>query len=86
MPHYVTDKFLTGTTSPYDEQCRIIENSEEDVSSHYGICHSSILNQSWYFHVIGGLPGDDVLEGLLKYKAKEFIKDAVLYERYNNDT
>ena len=26
----------------------------------------------------------DVLEGLLQYEAKEFIKHAVLYERYNN--
>ena len=39
--------------------------------------------------MIGGLPGDaihDVLEELLQYEAKEFIKHAVLYERYSTDT
>jgi hypothetical protein len=34
--------------------------------------------------VVGGLPGDamhDVLEGLLQYEAKEFLKHAILNER-----
>jgi hypothetical protein len=61
-----------------------MENSEEDISSQFGICHSSILNKSRYFHVVGGLPGDamhDVLEGLLQYEAKEFLKHVILNER-----
>ena len=60
-------------------------NDEEDVAVETGICHASILNQSKYFHVVGGLPGDamhDILEGVLQYEAKKFLKHAILDEKY----
>ena len=55
------------------------------MSPQFGVCFSSILNQSRYFHVIGGLPGDamhNVLEGLLQYEVKEFLKHIIFDERY----
>lgn len=73
------------TPHGYDNNCTAIENSAVDISSVYGINHRSILNQSRYFHVIGGLPGDamhDVLEGVLQYEAKEFLKYAINEQRY----
>lgn len=73
------------TPHGYDNNCTAIENSAVDISSVYGINHRSILNQSRYFHVIGGLPGDamhDVLEGVLRYEAKEFLKYAINEQRY----
>ena len=63
----------------YDRHCTAIETSDDDLSSQYGINLRSILNQSHYFHVIEGLPGDamhDVLEGLLQYEVKELLKYA----------
>lgn len=64
----------------YDQHCTAIETSDDDLSSQYGINLRSVLNQSRYFHVIEGLPGDamhDVLEGLLQYEVKELLKYAI---------
>ena len=64
----------------YDQQCTAIENSDDDISSQYGINLRSILNQSRYFHVIEGLPGDamhDVLEGSLLFEIKELLKHLI---------
>ena len=69
----------------YDQHCTAIENSDDDLSSQYGINLRSILNQSRYFHVIEGLPGDamhDVLEGLLQYEVKELLKYAVNEQQF----
>ena len=72
----------------YDQQCTAIENSDDDLSSQYGINLRSILNQSRYFHVIEGLPGDamhDVLEGLLQYEVKELLKYAINEQHFTLD-
>jgi len=69
----------------YNDQCRHIQNSDIDVTSQYGICQPSILNQSRYYHVIGSLPGDamhDILEGVLQYECKEFLKYAISDAKY----
>lgn len=69
----------------YDQQCIAIETSDVDISSHFGINVRSILNQSRYFHVIEGLPGDamhDVLEGLLQYEVKELLKYTINEQQF----
>ena len=69
----------------YDQHCTAIETSDDDISSQYGIHLRSILNQSRYFHVIEGLPGDamhDVLEGLLQYEVKELLKYAINEQQF----
>lgn len=61
-----------------------MENSEIDLSTIYGINFRSVLNNSRYFHVIGGMPGDamhDVLEGILQYETKEFLKYCIREEQ-----
>ncbi|EDO36381.1 predicted protein [Nematostella vectensis] len=69
----------------YNQNCIEIENAEEDITQQYGINQRSILNFTRYFHVVGGLPGDtmhDVLEGLLQYEVKEFLKYAMYEKRF----
>ena len=50
----------------------------------YGLKRRSVLNNSRFFHVIGGLPADamhDVLEGVLQYHTKELLKYYILDEK-----
>ena len=60
----------------YELQCeRLIQG--EHFQKTYGLNHRSILNDSRYYHVVGGLPADamhDVLEGVLHYTIKEVLK------------
>ena len=79
------DDFQLRTKEMYDQQCTAIENSVIDISSQFGINLRSALNQSRYFHVIEGLPGDamhDVLEGLLQYEVKELLKYAIYEQQF----
>lgn len=65
--------------------CTSIELSDADVTGVYGINHRSILNPSCYFHEVEGLPGDamhDVLEGVLLYETKEFLKYVINEQSY----
>ena len=42
------------------------------------------LNQSRYYHVVGGMPGDcmhDVLEGVLQYEVKELLLQLIKVKR-----
>lgn len=78
------DDFQLRTRGGYNN-CTSIENSDADITGVYGINHRSILNQSRYFHVVGGLPGDamhDVLEGVLQYEAKEYLKYTINEQKY----
>ena len=63
-------------------QCqRLTGNQQCHFSRTYGLNKRSILNDSRYFHVIGGLPPDamhDVLEGVLQYAVKEILKIYIL--------
>ncbi len=57
----------------------------EYFSKTYGISRQSILNQSRFFHVIGGLPTDamhDILEGLLQYETKEMLKQFIKVDSF----
>ena len=79
------DDFQLRTRAMYDQQCIAIETSDVDIFSHFGINVRSILNQSRYFHVIEGLPGDamhDVLEGLLQYEVKELLKYTINEQQF----
>lgn len=60
----------------HDRHCDLIEQDEE-MGKLYGVRRKSILNNSRYYHVVDGLPGDamhDVLEGVLQYNCKEMLK------------
>lgn len=42
------------------------------------------MNDSKYYHVVGGLPADamhDVLEGVLQYHTKELLKFCILEQK-----
>jgi hypothetical protein len=50
-----------------------------------GVNRKSILNNSRYFHVVDGLPGDamhDILEGVLQYECKEMLKVFIFVEKH----
>ena len=67
---------MLRTKQSYELQCeRLIQG--EHFQKTYGLNHRSILNDSRYYHVVGGLPADamhDVLEGVLHYTIKEVLK------------
>lgn len=51
----------------------------------YGLNNRSILNDSRYYHVVGGLPADamhDILEGVLHYTIKEVLKVFIIDQRF----
>lgn len=57
----------------------------EHFSKAYGINRRSVLNESHYYHVVGGLPPDvmhDILEGVLQYEVKEMLKKYIKVEHH----
>ena len=64
------------------EKEKVLRNSVKDwfranTLKKYGLNNHSILNDSRYYHVVGGLPADamhDILEGVLHYTVKEVLK------------
>jgi hypothetical protein len=55
----------------------------EHFSKTFGVNRISILDDSRFFSVIGGLPTDaihDILEGVLHYEMKEMLKDFIKAE------
>ena len=71
------------TKAGYEEQCRLLQNGEH-FSYVYGINRVCLLNQSRYYHVVGGLPGDcmhDILEGVLQYEVKELLLQLIKVKR-----
>lgn len=77
---------LIRTSEQHDQQCIEVEEDPE-VSIDYGVNFGSILNQSRFYHVVGGLPGDamhDILEGCLQYECKELLKYLITERKYFN--
>ena len=69
--------FVLRTKEGHDKQCDDVLLYGEHFSKTYGINRKPVLNESRYFHVIGGLPADimhDILEGVLQYEVKELLK------------
>lgn len=69
----------------YNNNCTSIELSDADVTGVYGINHRSILNQSRYLYEVEGFLGDtmhNVLEGVLQYETKEFLKYVINEQSY----
>ena len=76
---------MLRTPESYDQHCEEISAFGEYFSKTYGINRRSILNNSRFFHVVGGLPTDvmhDILEGALHYEMKEMLKDFIKNEAY----
>ena len=68
---------MLRTRESHEKQCGEVQAYGEHFSKTYGINRKSILNDSWFYHVVGGLPADimhDILEGVLQYEAKEMLK------------
>ncbi|XP_028418114.1 uncharacterized protein LOC114543241 [Dendronephthya gigantea] len=77
--------FVLRTKEDYKDQINQVETYGEHFSKTYGLNRRSILNESDYYHVIGGLPPDimhDILEGVLQYETKEMLKHYIKVERY----
>lgn len=75
---------MLRTRESYDQQCINIPQSEH-FQYVYGINRRSILTNSLYYHVIGGMPGDamhDVLEGVLQYEVKELLLQLIRVRKY----
>jgi hypothetical protein len=77
--------FILRTKAGHNHQCLQVEQNV-DLSKTYGVNRrKSILNNSRYFHVVDGLPGDaihDILEGVLQYECKEMLKVFIFEEKY----
>ncbi|XP_028394435.1 uncharacterized protein LOC114518624 [Dendronephthya gigantea] len=67
-------------------QCQRLNRELKDYFSRsYGLNRRSLLNDSRYFHVIGGLPQDamhDILEGVLQYCVKEVLKVYIMEKKF----
>ena len=77
--------FVLRTKESYNSQCNQVITYGEHFSKTYGINRKSILNESDFYHVVGGLPPDimhDILEGVLQYKIKEMLKNYIKVENY----
>ena len=79
---------MLRTKQSYELQCeRLLQG--EHFQKTYGLNHCSILNDSRYYHVVGGLPAGamhDVLEGVLHYTIKEVLKVFIIKQQlYNLD-
>ncbi|XP_046863109.1 uncharacterized protein LOC124456810 isoform X2 [Xenia sp. Carnegie-2017] len=78
------DDFFLRTVQGYNEQCQKLDQGEHFKKT-YGLNQFSLLNNSKYYHVIGGLPPDamhDILEGVLQYIVKELLKEFIFEKRY----
>ena len=67
------------TREAYDGHCQLVQE-DPSFGSTYGIKRSCILNESRYFHVIGGLEVDimhDQLEGVLPLHVKLLLKQYI---------
>ncbi|XP_028407455.1 uncharacterized protein LOC114530067 [Dendronephthya gigantea] len=72
--------FTLRTPQSYEDHCAQISTYGEYFSKAYGINRRSVLNDSRFFNVVGGLPTDvmhDILEGTLHYKMKEMLKEFI---------
>lgn len=70
------DEFTLRTKVGHACHCQLLEHGDH-FSRTYGVNNWSLLNDSRYFHVIDGLPGDamhDILEGVLPYVVKNILK------------
>jgi hypothetical protein len=69
----------------YNTQCQHVLAYGEHFSKAYGINRKSVLNDSNFYHVVGGMPPDvmhDILEGVLQYEVKEMLKHFIKVEHY----
>lgn len=68
--------FQLRTKQGHNRHCDMVAN-DPSLSSAYGVKRASILNQSCYFHVVGGLDLDimhDQLEGVLPLQIKMLLR------------
>ncbi|XP_028416232.1 uncharacterized protein LOC114540154 [Dendronephthya gigantea] len=75
--------FTLRTRDGYEIHCRRLQQSEH-FSVTFGLNRRSELNNSRFYHVVGGLPADamhDVLEGTLQYHTKEILKYFILEKK-----
>ena len=75
--------FVLRTKDSHDKQCDEVLTHGGHFSKTYGINRKPVLNESRYYHVIGGLPADimhDILEGVLQYEVKELLKHYIKVE------
>ena len=67
------------TREAHNRHCRLVQE-DSSFGSTYGIKRTCILNESRYFHVIGGLEVDimhDQLEGILPLHVKLLLKQYI---------
>ena len=71
--------FQLRTREVHDRHCEMVAQ-DQTLGSVYGVKRSSVLNQSRYFHVIGGLDLDimhDQLEGVLPLEIKMLLRKVI---------
>lgn len=82
ISQFCENDFTLRSRVGHDHQCECFEQDPE-FSKIYGVNRRSILCNSRYFHVVDGLPADDmhdILEGVRQYKCKEML-NIFIYER-----
>ena len=76
---------MLRTQDSYNKHCDEITAFREYFGKTYGINRRSILNNSRFSHVVGGLSTDamhDILEGAMHYEMKEMLKDFIKTEGF----
>ena len=72
------------TRETHDGHCRLVQDDPSFIPVN-GVKRRSILNQSRYFHVVGGLEVDivhDQLEGVLPLQVKLLLKQFVHEDKF----
>ena len=72
--------FQPRTRQSHQRHCELVEN-DPSLSSTYGVKRASVLNQSCYFHVVGGLDiMHDQLEGVLPLETKMLVRKLIQHD------
>ena len=72
--------FQLRTRQSHQRHCELVEN-DPSLSSAYGVKRASVLNQSCYFHVVGGLDiMHDQLEGVLPLETKMLVRKLIQHD------
>ena len=83
---FLESDFTLRTKDNHEMQFQRLNGELKDYfSKSYGVNRRSSLNDSRYFHVIGGLPPDamhDILEGVLQYCVKEILKVYIMEKKF----
>ena len=81
---FMHDQYQLRIRASHNRHCQLVHD-DQTLFSTYGVKRSSILNQSWYFHVVNGLDLDvmhDQLEGVLPLEVQLLLQKYTTVDKY----